>query len=256
MAEKKNLSVYGQAAIVAAVAAATSFCSSAKAAVVIQEIYGDGGFAATGTYSNDYVVLYNAGTSAVNINGYQLETGGTSSALGTTYPTYVYDSTPLAAGQHYLVEGRTSGTFPGVSTLPTPDTYATVDAGTTQNYLYPSYSQGKIGLTDSSGNLLDYIGYGGDAANAAASDPAYEGSGPAGGTASAQFTGTNALTRTNFLDAVADGSDTATENNGADFVVDAPNPQNTASSSVPEPASLGILVSGGALLVARRRKNG
>ena len=244
-------------AAAAAAVAATGFCNSAHATVVIQEVYGDAGFAATTTYSNNYVTLYNAGTSAVTINGYLIETGSATGVPSTSFPTIVYDTAPLAPGGYFLIEGRTAGTFPGVATFPTPNEMATADITTTptQNYFSPSFSQGKIALYDASGTLQDFVGYGGDAAatntTTTMTFPAYEGTGPAGGAASGVFTGTNALTRTFFADAVLTGPDTTTESNGTDFVSDAPNPRSTP---VPEPTSLGVIAAGGGLLVARRRR--
>ena len=244
-------------AAAAASVAAMGFCNSAHASVVIQEVYGDAGFAAGSTYSNNYITLYNAGTTAVNINGYLVETGSQTGIPSTAFPTIVYDTAPLAANGYFLIEGRTAGTNPGVSTFPTPNEFATADitAAPTQNYFSPSFSQGKIALFDAAGTLQDYVGYGGDAvATATASGvtfPAFEGTGPAGGSGSGIFTGTNALTRTFFTDALTTGPDTTTENNATDFVNDAPNPR---TSAVPEPASLGLIAAGGGLLVARRRR--
>ncbi len=244
-------------AAAAASAAAMGFCNSAHASVVIQEVYGDAGFAAGSTYSNNYVTLYNAGPTAVNINGYLIETGSATGIPSTAFPTIVYDTAPLAPNGYFLIEGRTAGTNPGVATFPTPNEFATADITTTptQNYFSPSFSQGKIGLFDAAGTLQDYIGYGGDmvatATTTGVTFPAYEGTGPAGGSASGIFTGTNALTRTFFGDALTTGPDTSTENNGTDFVTDTPNPR---TSAVPEPASLGVIAVGGGLLVARRRR--
>ena len=238
------------AAAVAATAAA-GFSTSARASVVIQEVYADGGYSAGFTFSNDYVDLYNAGSTPVNINGYTIESGGYSAALGTSAPVVVTDSVPLAAGAYFLIEGRTAGTNPGVSTFPQPNELATQNASL--GGFYPSYSAGKIGLFDQTGALQDFVGYGDN--TAVGSAPAFEGTGPAANfTSYPVFSGTNAITRTVFTDATATGPDTSTENNASDFVIDSPNPQTTATTAVPEPTALGIVAAGGAMLVARRRR--
>ena len=238
-------------AVATAALAAFGYCNSAHATVVIQEIYGDGGFAAGNTFANDYVDLFNAGTAAVNISGYTIETGGYSTALGTSAPVAIVDATLLAPGAYFLIEGRTAGTFPSASTaFPTPNEMATQNASL--GGLYPSYSAGKVALFDATGALQDYVGFGDNTAVGTA--PAFEGSGPAANfTSFPVFSGTNALTRTTFTDATATGPDVGTESNANDFVIDNPNPQVTASA-VPEPTSLGFIAVGGAILVARRRR--
>ena len=52
------------ASLAAAALAAIGFCNSAHGALVIQQIYGDAGFDSFATYQNDYVDLYNSGTSS------------------------------------------------------------------------------------------------------------------------------------------------------------------------------------------------
>jgi hypothetical protein len=239
--------------LASAALAALGFCNSARATLVIQEVYGDGGFAAGNTFEYDYVDLYNAGTAPVSLAGYVLYTGSYSNALYTSEPVAL-TGTVVAPGAYYLIEGHNAGTNPGTATFPTANQYDTQAASS--GGLYPSYSAGKIALFDGT-TLEDYVGYGDDESAAAEGTfpalPAFEGTGPAANfTSFPFFSGTNAMTRTVFTDATADGPDTGTENNATDFVSDTPNPQVTAV--VPEPATLGLMAVGGAMMIARRRR--
>lgn len=259
-------SLKAKSALVAASVAALSFCNSSKGSIVISQIYGEGGYSSTGTYLNDYIELYNADTIAVNIGGYSLEYGGYTGAVGAaTYDIATLPSYTLPSGAYYLVD------LPAASTLTTHQYGTPLSSAFTQsgilvdttyaNSFVPSYLGGKLGLFDASGNLQDYVGYGDDTAvgtdpagasgtsftlpfpqtaNAGTGSPASFTVGTAGAT---DFTGTNALIRDGY-----------SGNNLADFIDGTAAPATPANVSVPEPASIGLLAAGGALLVARRRQ--
>jgi hypothetical protein len=229
------------ASLAAAALAAIGFCNSAHGALVIQQIYGDGGFDTSAVYKNDYVDLFNSGTSAVDLTGIQMEYGSSSGAVGAnTFEFYPLPSATLAAGSYFLIElgGGTNG-----AALPvTPNLVDT----NTNIFTEPSFSSGKLALITSTGSILDYVTYGTKSvANGTwpgwANNTLTLGYGVNMGTAAAAgpLNDSLALTRVAY-----------TGSNNVDFSYEAPNPQ---ASPVPEPATMGILASAGALLLARRR---
>ena len=241
MEQSENRSAQVNASLAAAALAAIGFCNSAHGALVIQQIYGDAGFDSNATYQNDYVDLYNSGTAAFNLTGINLEYGSSTGAVGAnSFEFFPLPSTSLAAGGYFLIE-MAGGTFGAVL----PVTPNLVDTNTAI-YTKPSFSSGKLALITSTGGILDYVTYG-SAAASSGTWPAYANSsltlgyGVNGGTASAAgpLNDSLSLTRTSY-----------TGSNNVDFSFEAPNPQ---ASPVPEPATIGILASAGALLLARRR---
>jgi hypothetical protein len=229
------------ASLAAAALAAIGFCNSAHGALVIQQIYGDGGFDTNAVYKNDYIDLYNSGSSGVDLTGINVEYGSSSGAVGAnTFEYYPLPSAILPAGGFFLIElgGGTNG-----AALPvTPNE----NYSNTSIYTEPSFSSGKLAIITASGSILDYVTYGTKAAASGtwpgwANNTLTLGYGVNGGTAAAAgpLNDSLALTRGAY-----------TGSNNVDFSYVAPNPQATA---VPEPATLGILASAGALLLARRR---
>ncbi len=138
--------------------------------IVISQIYAAGGTGGdpmtTGDdalYQNDFIELYNKGTTAVDVTGWTVQYA---SAAGTSW-----SKTPLTGtippGQHYLVQegstlGCASGTVACGSALPTPDATGTINL---------SSSAGKVALAKFGGTLeggcpnldcrvVDFVGYG------------------------------------------------------------------------------------------------
>ncbi|MEO6951222.1 MAG: lamin tail domain-containing protein [Polyangia bacterium] len=177
--------------------------------LVIAEVYGGGGN--TGAqYKNDFVVLFNRGTSPVSMTGKQLLYG---SATGKS-ATSVALMGNIAAGASYLVQlaGGTTG-----ASLPTSQVSSTA--------INISGSTGKLAVADStvgpctldfgactSDTAIDFVGWGPTASQ-------FE-------TAYAPLTSnTSALLRRG-------GGCIDTGNNGNDFTVEAPAPRNAASGLV------------------------
>ncbi len=136
---------------------------TAHAALVISQIYGGGGATSTRPlYTNDWVQLYNSGTTAINLSGYSLQYA---SATNTT--TFGSSNTHALSGiinpnSYFLVqEGKGSG-LAGTASDPVYNL--------TGGNLNLSATAGKIALfsTTASGastmatsaNLLDLVGYG------------------------------------------------------------------------------------------------
>ena len=90
--------------------------------IVISQVYGGGGNSGA-PFTNDYVELFNRGTSTVSLNGWSVQY---TSATGTGL--FAGNFTPLsgslAPGQYYLVqEAKGSG---GTLYLPTPNATGTI----------------------------------------------------------------------------------------------------------------------------------
>jgi predicted extracellular nuclease len=187
--------------------------------IVISQVYGGGGNSGA-TYTNDFIELFNRGTSPASLVGWSVQyasaTGTGNFGANSSQITELPDVT-LQPGQYLLIqEAQGSG---GTTPLPTPDV---ADA----TPISMSGTGGKVALVntttplgcnggstscspDALATIVDLVGW--DSANF------YEGSGPAPAT-----TNTTAVFRAN------DGCQD-TDNNSADFAVSAPNPRNTAS---------------------------
>ena len=169
--------------------------------VVISQVYGGGGNAGA-TYRNDFIELFNRGTSPVSLTGWSVQYA---SSAGTTWAVTPLSGT-LAPGQYYLVQ-EAVGTG-GTVNLPTPNATGTIAMSATA---------GKVALVASTTALtgscpsavIDLVGFGG--ANC------FEGAGP-----TATLSNTTAALR-------KDDGCTETDSNSGDFAVGAPTPRNTSS---------------------------
>ena len=83
--------------------------------VVISEVYGGGGNAGA-TLTNDFIELFNRGSSAVSLNGWSVQYASTT---GTTWSRTNLTNVTLAPGQSYLVQEAAGAG--GTTPLPTPD---------------------------------------------------------------------------------------------------------------------------------------
>ncbi|WP_018352996.1 lamin tail domain-containing protein [Longispora albida] len=187
------------AALAAGLALATAAvpAQASSPTVVISEVYGGGGN--TGApYANDFVELYNRGTTTVSLSGWSVQYA---SAAGTTWLATTLTGS-IAPGGVYLVKLAAGGS--GGAALPTPDATGTTNLSATSGKV--ALVQGTSPLT-CGGNCdtvaKDFLGYG--TANDYETSPA-----PAG-------TNTQSLTRTN-VNADAD-------NNGTEFAKAAPTPK-------------------------------
>jgi hypothetical protein len=151
--------------------------TSANAQLKILEVYGGGGSTATNplpAYKNDYVVLKNLGSSAVNLTGYTIQYG---SAAGGVDPAPwssrgVLSGTIPAGSCFFIKMSADNATYTG-GTLPAADltldaTNAFLAAGTAVNGISMSGSNGKIALVNgltmitnaTTTGVIDKIGYG------------------------------------------------------------------------------------------------
>ncbi|WP_374586720.1 ExeM/NucH family extracellular endonuclease [Ideonella dechloratans] len=192
------------AAIAALMVCAAPLAQASTSGVVISQFYGGGGNSGA-TLKNDFVELYNAGTSAVSLAGWSLQYN---SSTGTgTWQVTTLPAVTLQPGQYFLVqEAQGSG---GTDSLPTPDATGTIAM---------SASSGKVallnstvalsGATPSSSALVDLVGFG--------SANWFEGA------VATAPSNTSALLR------AASGC-TDSDNNANDFATGTPAPRNSAS---------------------------
>ncbi|HEY2395651.1 MAG TPA: Calx-beta domain-containing protein [Rudaea sp.] len=183
--------------------------SAAEGQVVISQIYG-GGNNSGATYQNDFIELFNAGSSAQSLDGWSVQY---TSSAGTSWTNLTaLPNVTLQPGHYYLIE-ESGGTTNGVA-LPTADLVVTV------NPINLSGTNGKVALVDgataiasgtscpSGETILDFVGYG------TANCP-----NPAGGLG-------------NTTAAIRKGAGcTNSGNNTDDFDVATPTPRNTSSTA-------------------------
>ncbi|MCX4683761.1 lamin tail domain-containing protein [Kitasatospora purpeofusca] len=202
----RALAVASAATVVAALTALPAGTAQAVSPdLVISQVYGGGGNSGA-PYLNDFVELYNRGTTPVSVTGWTVQYA---SAAGSSWSKTTLSGT-IAPGKYYLVQ-EAAGAGSGAA-LPTPDATGTIAMGA---------NAGKIALVTNSTALTcatgcaaqpgvkDLVGYGTTASSA-------EGS-PTGNLAN-----TTAAVR-------AGGGATDTDNNAADFAVTAPTPRNSTS---------------------------
>lgn len=189
--------------------------------LVISQVYGGGGNSGA-QYTNDFIEIFNRGTTAVSLSGMSVQYA---SATGTgNFSATALPAVTLNPGQYFLVKEASNSTTVGA---PLP----AVDASGGLNL---SGSAGKVALVNQATSLtcnggstpcsaaqlaliVDLVGYG--TANF------FEGPAAAPG-----------LTNTTAAFRVGQGC-TDTNNNGADFSTAAPSPRNTASPGYVCPAS-------------------
>lgn len=176
-----------------------------SSSIVISQIYGGGGNAGS-TYTNDYIEIFNLGTSTVNLSGWSIQYAG---ATATTWNKTDLAGT-LQPGQYYLIQ-EAAGTG-GTLALPAPDATGAIAMSATS---------GKVALVSNTtllsgacpAGVIDFIGF---------------------GTANCSETAViAALTNTLAAKRVANGC-TDTDNNSTDFSradpTASPIPRNTAST--------------------------
>lgn len=174
------------------------------AGVVISQVYGGGGN--TGApYTNDFVELFNAGSTPQSLNGWSVQY---TAATGNSWASNVtaLPNTTLQPGEYFLVQE--AGATTGVA-LPTADVTGTINASSTKGkVILVNVAAGQSGNCPIGAAIIDSVSYG-------AAD-ACEGS-PAG-----VLSNTTAAIR-------AGGGCTDTNSNVDDFGVGAPAPRNSTS---------------------------
>ena len=158
--------------------------------VVISQVYGGGGNSGA-TLTNDFIELFNRGTTTIDITGWSVQYA---SATGTSWQVTTLSGS-LAPGQYYLVQEAAGAG--GTTVLPTPDASGSIAMSATN---------GKVALANTATPLtgscstavVDLVGYG--------SANCFEGAG-----AAPALSNTTAAIR--FSDGCID-----TDDNNADFL--------------------------------------
>ena len=197
--------------------------------VVINQIFGGGGNSGA-PFRNDFIEIFNAGDTAVNLSGWSIQYA---SATATTWSTTPLTSVVLSPGQYYLVQqaGANNG-----AVLPTPDATGTIGmaAGSGKVALVKN-TTALTGACPNDPNIVDLVGYGSTAS-------CFRGSAAAPGA-----NNTNAAARkTNGC--------TDTQNNSSDFSLATPNPRNTTALFNPCTITKSVLPSFADALARRRNK--
>jgi hypothetical protein len=183
--------------------------------LVISQVYGGAGCGTAGcsTYRNDFIEIYNRGTTPVSLNGLSVQY---SAATGTTIANAASAITPLTnftlqPGQYYLV--AESGNANGVSALPAPNTTGTIAMSATTGKVFLANITTPITLTASGcpatpSQVRDFVGYG-------ATANCFEGAGRA------------PAPSTTTADIRNGGGSVDTDNNNLDFTAATPTPRNS-----------------------------
>jgi uncharacterized protein len=178
------------------------------AGVVVSQVYGGGGNSGA-TYTNDFIELYNAGSTAVSLAGWSVQYA---SAAGSSWQVTALSGT-IQPGRYYLVQ-QAAGAG-GTTPLPTPDATGTINMSATAGKVaLASVTTALTGTCPLGGNVVDFVGFG-TTANC------YEGSGP-----------TPAPSNTNAVLRKQDGAQD-TGDNAADFVSGPPTPRNSSHGEPP-----------------------
>lgn len=177
--------------------------------VVVSQVYGGGGNASA-PLQNDYIELFNYGSTPVNLTGWSVQYASAGGSGWAATPL----SGSIAPGGYYLVRlaaGTSCSGGPCGSPLPAPDATGTANMSGTGGRVALSSSIAPFasGSCPAGGSLIDLVGYG--------NTTCHEGAGP---TAPTSNTTAALRKRGGCLD---------TNNNNADFSNGSPNPRNSAS---------------------------
>jgi hypothetical protein len=179
--------------------------NTAWSQAVISQVYGGGGNSGA-TLRNDFIELFNRGTESINLSGWSVQYA---SATGTTWQITNLGDFTLEPGQYYLIQ-QAAGAGGSVD-LPTPDVVGNIAmAASNGKVALVNNTTALTGSCPTGSHIVDFVGFG--TANC------FEGGGA-----------TPALSNTTAAIRLSQGC-IDTNNNNADFIVEAPTPRNTASS--------------------------
>jgi hypothetical protein len=187
-----------------------STAAASSSGVVVSQVYGGGGNSGA-AFQNDFVELFNAGATSVDVSGWTVQYA---TAAGTSWQATPLTGT-IPAGRYYLVQLASSAAVG--APLPAPDATGTSNLAATSGKIAlvrsttPLTCGATAGSCSADPSAEDLVGYG------SASD--FEGTGSAPATSSTQ-----AARR------AGEGCED-TADNAADFTAGAPDPRNSASAA-------------------------
>ncbi|MCA0232344.1 MAG: ExeM/NucH family extracellular endonuclease [Bacteroidetes bacterium] len=183
-----------------------------QAQVVISQVYGGGGNSGA-TLTNDFIELFNSGSTTVDLTNYSIQYA---SASGN-FTSRTNLSGSIAPGKYYLIQ-QAQGNG-GTTPLPTPDATGTIAMSATAGKVALVNSTTNLGCggnvpcsADQLSSILDLVGFGSGVS-------LYEGSGA-----------TPAPSNTNAVARKSNGC-VDNNNNATDFVAGSPNPRNSATTA-------------------------
>ncbi len=176
--------------------------------LVVSQVYGGGGNSGA-TYKNDFIELFNRGTTSVSVSGWSVQYA---SATGSSWSLTNLSGT-IQPGHYYLIqESQGAG---GTTNLPTPDATGSISMSATSAKVALVNDQTALTCSTSclpNSHIVDLVGYGSSASS-------YEGSGP-----TATLSNTTSASR-------AGAGCTDNDNNAADFTAGTVNPRNSSSAT-------------------------
>ncbi len=171
--------------------------------VVISQAYGGGGNSGS-TYKNDFIELFNRGTSSINLNGWSVQYASSS---GTTWAVTTLPDFTLAPGQYFLIQ-QAAGSG-GTTELPTPDAIGTIImSGTNFKVLLSNSTTSEAGSCPTGTQIIDFVGFGSANCSETAAAPV--------------LSNTTAGLRLN-------GGCADSNNNSVDFSTGTPTPKNSSA---------------------------
>ena len=188
--------------------------------IVISQVYGGGGN--SGAYfKNDFIELFNKGTTAVDLSGWSVYYASASGSFssGSSGLTTIPANTPLLQGGHYFLIQEAAGSNLAAAALPTPDATGSLTL---------SSSGGKVALVAAGASIGGTSGCSG--AGAVLADAGIDDL--LGVTGASCFEGTAAPASANATALVrAQAGCQDTNRNGDDFVASDPTPRSTTSAA-------------------------
>jgi lamin tail-like protein len=184
--------------------------AASTSGVVVSQVYGGGGNSGA-TFQNDFVELFNAGATSVDISGWTVQYA---TAAGTSWQATPLSGT-IPAGRYYLVQLASSAAIG--APLPAPDATGTTSLAATSGKIALVRNGTALSCGSTAGScsadpgVEDLVGYG------SASD--FEGTGSAP-------SGSSVLAARRAGEGCSDNGD-----NAADFTADTPNPRNSGSAA-------------------------
>lgn len=193
--------------------------AAAPVHLVISEVYGGGGNSGA-TFRNDFIEVYNPGNTAVDLTGWSVQYAA---AAGTSWQVTPLTGSIPAKSFYLIQEAAGSG---GTTALPTPDAVGTIlMSGTTFKIILSNTATALSGANPTGANVIDKIGVG-PTANGFETAPTALLSNTTSAERKASATST-ATTLGLGGSEEFNGNGYDTDNNSTDFVITAPNPQNT-----------------------------